>query len=423
MAVKPDVRALTLDDYDADPATRAMLGARLDRYLENITMLGRVLDTVVVALQSRGDVGLDCIEGLMACERALAAEVRVDAAFLAELLIATLRARGDERLTFWTMHLRGIRGVRAQDAAVRSVMDDARDLARFAEVGQVVERLAADRSALALPSFDLIVDADDVDMDTVPERCRAWFPAPAMRSRSDALRLIQLVIGVGFSSSSGAAQELRAAWNEGLPQVALAEHKTVVLLPPQLRELYTGPREEAWCRTRARLADAPRERGLAAADAYRFAPPEGDRTRYAMLTGTFTGAPEVAAGAEGVRVDLAACSGAEEPYAFLMPDPYGEPAVAIVPATRMWTKLRDVCEITDVDMSGRIGALLSAEYAPCEQGWVLVPCSVLEAAGIPADTRSFTLVGEGTCFELWPTDDWDARRTLYVDDLAALFED
>ena len=321
------------------------------------------------------------------------------------------------------MHLRGIRGVRAQDAAVRSVMDDARDLARFAEVGQVVERLAADRSALALPSFDLIVDADDVDMDTVPERCRAWFPAPAMRSRSDALRLIQLVIGVGFSSSSGAAQELRAAWNEGLPQVALAEHKTVVLLPPQLRELYTGPREEAWCRTRARLADAPRERGLAAADAYRFAPPEGDRTRYAMLTGTFTGAPEVAAGAEGVRVDLAACSGAEEPYAFLMPDLYGEPAIAIVPATRMWTKLRDVCEITDVDMSGRIGALLSAEYAPCEQGWVLVPCSVLEAAGIPADTRSFTLVGEGTCFELWPTDDWDARRTLYVDDLAALFED
>ena len=196
-----------------------------------------------------------------------------------------------------------------------------------------------------------------------------------------------------------------------------------MLLPSKLRELYTGPREEAWCRTRARLADAPRERGLAAADAYRFAPPEGDRARYAVLTGTFTGAPEIAAGAEGVRVDLAACSGAEEPYAFLMPDLYGEPAVAIVPATRMWTKLRDVCEITDVDMSGRIGALLSAEYVSCEQGWVLVPCSVLEAAGIPADTRSFTLVGEGTCFELWPTDDWDARRTLYVDDLAALFED
>lgn len=423
MAVKPDVRALTLDDYGGDRAVRAALSSRLDRCLENIAMLGRVLGMMEIALQSRGDVGLAYIEGRMARERALAAEVRADAAFLAELLIATLRARGDERLTFWTMHLRGIRGVRAQDAAVRSVMDDARDLARFAEVGQVVERLAADRSALALPSFDFIVDADDVDMNVVPERCRTWFPAPAMRSRSDALRLIQLVMGAGFSSSDGAAQELRAAWNEGLPEIELAGGETAALLPPKLRELYTGPREEAWCRTRARLADAPRERGLAAADAYRFAPPEGDRSRYAVLTGTFTGAPEIAAGAEGVRVDLAACSGAEEPYAFLMPGVDGEPAVAIVPATRMWTELRDLLEITDVDMSEQIDALLSAEYAPCEREQVFVPPSVLEAAGIPADTRSFTLIGAGTRFELWPTDVWDARRALYVDDLTALFED
>lgn len=423
MAVKPDVRALTLDDYDADPAMRAMLGARLDRYLENIKMLGNVLDMVVVALQSRGDVGFDCIEGLMACERAFAAEIRADAAFLAELLIATLRARGDERLTFWTMRLRGITGARAGDAAARSVVADARDLARFAEVGQVVERLAADRFALALPSFDLIVDADHVDMSAVPERCRAWFPAPAMRSRSDALRLIQLVMGAGFSSSDGAAQELRAAWNEGLPQVALAEHKTVVLLPPQLRELYTGPREAAWMRAGACLAEARWERVFSLADAYRFAPPEGERPRYAVLTGAFTDAPEVAACADGARVDLAACSGVEEPYAFLMPGADSESAVAIVPATRMWTELRDLLEITDVDMSRQIDALLSAEYVPCGRGRVLVPSSALEAAGIPADTRSFTLVGEGTCFELWPTDDWDARRTLYVDDLAALFED
>ena len=203
MAVKPDVRALTLDDYGGDRTVRAALSARLDRCLENIAMLGRVLGMMEIALQGRGDVGLAYIEGCMARERALAAENTRSSVFLAELLIATLRARGDERLTFWTMHLRGIRGVRAQDAAVRSVMDDARDLARFAEVGQVVERLAADRSALALPSFDLIVDADDVDMDTVPERCRTWFPAPAMRSRSDALRLIQLVMGAGFSSSDG----------------------------------------------------------------------------------------------------------------------------------------------------------------------------------------------------------------------------
>ena len=114
MAVKPDVRALTLDDYGGDRAVRAALSSRLDRCLENIAMLGRVLGMMEIALQSRGDVGLAYIEGRMARERALAAEVRADAAFLAELLIATLRARGDERLTFWTMHLRGIRGVRAQ---------------------------------------------------------------------------------------------------------------------------------------------------------------------------------------------------------------------------------------------------------------------------------------------------------------------
>lgn len=429
MAVKPDVRALTLDDYDADPAMRAMLGARLDRYLENIKMLGNVLDTVDYrlwsdyTLWSRSDFMLDGIEGLMACERAFAAEVRADAAFLAELFVETLRARGDERLTFWTMRMRGITGVRAGGAAARSVVDDARDLVRFAEVGQVVERLAADRFALALPSFDLIVDADHVDMSAVPERCRAWFPAPAMRSRSDALRLIQLVIGVGFSSSSGAAQELRAAWNEGLPKVALAEHKTVVLLPPQLRELYTGPREAAWMRAGARLAEVRWGRALSLVDAYRFAPPKGERPRYAVLTGAFTSVPEVAVGAEGVRIDLAACSGVEEPYAFLMPGVDGEPAVAIVPATRMWVELRDLLEITDVDMLRQIDALLSAEHVPCERGRVLVPSSALEAAGIPADTRSFTLVGVGTRFELWPTDVWDARRTLYVDNLAALFED
>lgn len=423
MAVKPDVRALTLADYGGDRTVRAALSARLDRCLENIAMLGRVLGMMEIALQGRGDVGLAYIEGCMARERALAAEVRADAAFLAELLIATLRARGDERLTFWTMRLRGIRGVRAQDAAVRSVMDDARDLARFAEVGQVVERLAADCSALALPSFDLIVDADHVDMSAVPERCRAWFPAPAMRSRSDALRLIQLVMGAGFSSSDGAAQELRAAWNEGLPKVALAENKAAVLLPPQLRELYTGPREAAWMRAGACLAEVRWERALSLADAYRFAPPEGERPRYAVLTGAFTDAPEVAACAEGVRVDLAACSGVEEPYAFLMPGVDGESAVAIVPATRMWVELRDLLEITDVDMSRQIDALHFAEYAPCERGRVVVPSSVLEAAGIPADTRSFTLIGVGTRFELWPTDVWDARRTLYVDDLAALFED
>ena len=423
MAVKPDVRALTLADYGGDRTVRAALSARLDRCLENIAMLGRVLGMMEIALQGRGDVGLAYIEGCMARERALAAEVRADAAFLAELLIATLRARGDERLTFWTMRLRGIRGVRAQDAAVRSVMDDARDLARFAEVGQVVERLAADCSALALPSFDLIVDADHVDMSAVPERCRAWFPAPAMRSRSDALRLIQLVMGAGFSSSDGAAQELRAAWNEGLPKVALAENKAAVLLPPQLRELYTGPREAAWMRAGACLAEVRWERALSLADAYRFAPPEGERPRYAVLTGAFTDAPEVAACAEGVRVDLAACSGVEEPYAFLMPGVDGESAVAIVPATRMCVELRDLLEITDVDMSRQIDALHFAEYAPCERGRVVVPSSVLEAAGIPADTRSFTLIGVGTRFELWPTDVWDARRTLYVDDLAALFED
>lgn len=110
MAVKPDVRALTLDDYGGDRAVRAALSSRLDRCLENIAMLGRVLGMMEIALQSRGDVGFDCIEGLMACERAFAAEIRADAAFLAELLIATLRARGDERLTFWTMRLRASRG-------------------------------------------------------------------------------------------------------------------------------------------------------------------------------------------------------------------------------------------------------------------------------------------------------------------------
>lgn len=156
--------------------------------------------------------------------------------------------------------------------------------------------------------------------------------------------------------------------------------------------------------------DEDAARALMVADAFRYAP-QRDAEGWAAgsglpyLTGTVEGAAAALRCADGVAVDGSAFRLADEPYLFALAPLDDCPAVMLVPKTRFWQALRDLIEV-DADLSDEIAQLLSAAPLLCDGGTALVPAAMLEAAGIPEDTRSFTLVGAGDRLELWPTDAW-----------------
>ena len=156
--------------------------------------------------------------------------------------------------------------------------------------------------------------------------------------------------------------------------------------------------------------DEEAARALMVADAFRYAP-QRDAGGWAVgsgapyLTGAVEGVAAAMRCADGAVVDVSAFHLAGEPQLFALAPLDDCPAVTLVPKTRFWQALRGLIEV-DADLSDEISQLLSARPLACNAGAALLPAAMLEAAGIPGDARSFTLIGAGDRLELWPTDAW-----------------
>lgn len=319
-------RGVTFDDYVFDEGSRNALRGRLAGFFSTIAQLGEVLETITGCIKQGSIPEGVSLERLVTRERCLAAEVRTDAAHLATIALAAIDARGTKAhvragcLQLLRYQLGRIVGYRPSIFAQVSVVEDARDLRRLAEVGKVAEHLAFGRTACTLDMFGIDVDEDE-------EAARALMVADAFR----------------YAPQRDA--EGWAAGGSGLP----------------------------------------------------------------YLTGAVEGIAAALRCADGVVVDVSAFRLASEPYLFALATLDDNPAVTLVPKTRLWQALRDVREV-DVDLADEVAQLLSATPLACNSGKALVPASVLEAAGISGLDRSFTLIGVGDRIELWPSDSW--RRNL-----------
>lgn len=327
---------VTFDDYAFDEGARNALREGLAGFFGTIAQLGEVLAAIVDCIKQGTIPEGMSLERLVTRERCLAAEARTDAAHLAAIALETIDARGAEahvRAEYQRLlqdQLGRIAAYRPSKFAQISMVKDARDLRRLAEVGRVAEHLAFGCTVRALDTFGIDVDED----------------------------------------------------------------------------------EEA-------------ARALMVADAFRFAP-QRDAGGWAAgsglpyLTGTVEGTAAALRCADGVAVDVSAFRLADEPYLFALAPIDDCPAVTFVPKTRFWQALRDLLEV-DADLSDEIAQLLSAAPLACNGGKVLVPAAMLDAAGIPEDTRSFTLIGAGDRLELWPTDAWKREcRGFNMEELLTL---
>ncbi len=322
-AAKP--RGVTFEDYVFDEGSRNALRGRLAGFFSTIAQLGEVLETITGCIKQGAIPEGVSLERLVTRERCLAAEVRTDAALLATIVLATIDARGTKAhvragcLQLLRDQLGRIAGYRPSKFAQISVVKDARDLRRLAEVGKIAEHLAFRHTTRTLDMFGINVDED----------------------------------------------------------------------------------EEA-------------ARALMVADAFRYAP-QRDAERWAVgaessyLTGAVEGVATALSCADGVVVDVSAFRLADEPYLFALAPLDGDQGLTLVPKTRFWQALRDLWEV-DVDLADEIAQLLLATPLLCNDGKVLVPTAMLDAAGIMVQERSFTLIGVGDRLELWSTDAW--RRNV-----------
>ena len=173
-------RGVTFEDYVFDEGSRNALRGRLAGFFSTIAQLGEVLETITGCIKQGAIPEGVSLERLVTRERCLAAEVRTDAAHLATIVLATIDARGTKAhvragcLQLLQDQLGRIAGYRPSIFAQVSVVEDARDLRRLAEVGKVAEHLAFGRTACTLDMFGIDVDEDE-------EAARALMVADAFR--------------------------------------------------------------------------------------------------------------------------------------------------------------------------------------------------------------------------------------------------
>lgn len=160
-------RGVTFDGYVFDEGARNALRGRLAGFFSTIAQLGEVLETITGCIKQGAIPEGVSLERLVTRERCLAAEARTDAAHLAAIVLATIDARGAEA------HVRSecqqllrdqlgrIAAYRPSKFAQISVVKDARDLRRLAEVGKIAEHLAFRRTTRTLDMFGIDVDEDE----------------------------------------------------------------------------------------------------------------------------------------------------------------------------------------------------------------------------------------------------------------------
>lgn len=173
-------RGVTFEDYVFDEGSRNALRGRLAGFFSTIAQLGEVLETITGCIKQGAIPEGVSLERLVTRERCLAAEARADAAHLAAIALATIDARGTKAhvragcLQLLRDQLGRIAGYRPSTFAQVSVVEDARDLRRLAEVGKIAEHLAFRHTTRTLDMFGINVDEDE-------EAARALMVADAFR--------------------------------------------------------------------------------------------------------------------------------------------------------------------------------------------------------------------------------------------------
>lgn len=173
-------RGVTFEDYVFDEGSRNALRGRLAGSFSTIAQLGEVLETITGCIKQGAIPEGVSLERLVTRERCLAAEARTNAAHLAAIVLATIDARGAEAhvragcLQLLRDQLGRIAGYRPSKFAQISVVKDARDLRRLAEVGKIAEHLAFRHTTRTLDMFGINVDEDE-------EAARALMVADAFR--------------------------------------------------------------------------------------------------------------------------------------------------------------------------------------------------------------------------------------------------
>lgn len=171
---------MTFEDYVFDEGSRNALRGRLAGFFSTIAQLGEVLETITGCIKQGAIPEGVSLERLVTRERCLAAEARTNAAHLAAIVLATIDARGaeahvrSERQQLLRDQLGRIAAYRPSKFAQISVVKDARDLWRLAEVGKIAEHLAFRHTTRTLDMFGINVDEDE-------EAARALMVADAFR--------------------------------------------------------------------------------------------------------------------------------------------------------------------------------------------------------------------------------------------------
>ena len=171
---------MTFEDYVFDEGSRNALRGRLAGFFSTIAQLGEVLETITGCIKQGAIPEGVSLERLVTRERCLAAEARTNAAHLAAIVLATIDARGteahvrSERQQLLRDQLGRIAAYRPSKFAQISVVKDARDLRRLAEVGKIAEHLAFRHTTRTLDMFGINVDEDE-------EAARALMVADAFR--------------------------------------------------------------------------------------------------------------------------------------------------------------------------------------------------------------------------------------------------
>lgn len=173
-------RGVTFEDYVFDEGSRNALRGRLAGFFSTIAQLGEVLETITGCIKQGAIPEGVSLERLVTRERCLAAEARTNAAHLAAIVLVTIDARGaeahvrSERQQLLRDQLGRIAAYRPSKFAQISVVKDARDLRRLAEVGKIAEHLAFRHTTRTLDMFGINVDEDE-------EAARALMVADAFR--------------------------------------------------------------------------------------------------------------------------------------------------------------------------------------------------------------------------------------------------
>ena len=203
-------RGVTFDDYAFDEGARNALRIRLTGFFSAIAQLGETLAAIVGCIEQGSIPEGVSLERLVTRERCLAAEARTNAAHLAAIVLATIDARGAEAhvragcLQLLRDQLGRIAGYRPSIFAQVSVVEDARDLRRLAEVGKVAEHLAFGRTACTLDMFGIDVDEDE-------EAARALMVADAFRYAPQRDAEDWAAGGSGLPYLTGAVEGIAAA--------------------------------------------------------------------------------------------------------------------------------------------------------------------------------------------------------------------